>query len=141
MSQPNLTYDDPAIVITVDADTLTRALNTVQSVVDEVVKSVELINSTLAELKLSWVGTSSAQATLFQNQWNAAMLRLFGQNNDPGWGTVNQLVAAVATAVGNYSSVEGALHSDFVNLLTALSSQSSGPDNSSQPNPPIQELY
>src|SRR5579859_40036 len=97
-----------------------------QLAVEEVVSSLEVINTTLSDLARGWAGNTATQAKDFTDQWLAAMTNLFGSDKGATQGVLNQVMTILANAAGNYSSAEQSVVSMFSALSSALTSTAGG---------------
>ncbi len=94
--------------------------------VDEVISSLDVINSTLNDLALGWAGTTAAEVKDFGDQWTAAMDNLFGSGKKTSVGVLDQVITALATAADNYSSTEQSVAAMFNALDSSLSVKTPG---------------
>jgi uncharacterized protein YukE len=104
-----------------------------QLAVEEVVSSLEVINTTLSDLALGWAGSTATEAKDFIDQWLAAMTNLFGSDKSATQGVLNQVMTILANAAGNYSSAEQSVVSMFGALSSALTAAPSGSDTTPIP--------
>jgi hypothetical protein len=103
---------------------------------EEVISALQKINNTLNDLQLGWNGTSAAEAKDFADQWTAAMTNLFGDGSgdSSGAGVLNQVIATLLTAGGNYGAADGNVASMFNSLASGLSAPGGGgPDSAPIP--------
>jgi uncharacterized protein YukE len=124
-------YD--TVKITVSPQSLSDTSSHVIGLVQDVANRLQDINTTLNDLQLSWVGTSSSLAAQFTQRWQDAATSLFGTQQDPNEGALNRLADGLQGASGNYDNVEQWAVKSFNQLVANLgsggSSSSSGPSS------------
>jgi uncharacterized protein YukE len=116
-------YD--ASTLNIDPGGMNSCANTVLSLVQDISNYLSTINSTLSNLTLSWVGTSSSDATTYNDEWNAAVQKLFGTQDDPSSGALVVLVNGIMSASANYSQTEDNITDMFNSFASGFSSGSS----------------
>jgi uncharacterized protein YukE len=126
-------YDD--VAMSVEPGPMYSAAVDIQLNAQSVVAALNTINQTLADLKLSWDGTSADEAQDFAHQWQDAMTGMFGTSKDAKKGVMNQVIVALKSAVGNYSNAENHVVNMFLTLQSAISSSAlaQGPDTTPLP--------
>jgi WXG100 family type VII secretion target len=124
-------YDDQTL--TIEPGTLNFAADGIHDAAQAVQDSLGNISSALANLALSWTGDAADSAQDFNAQWSAAMTGLYGTQDDPSTGVINQVTTALATAAANYSSAESTITKMFTTLSGQLGTASSGDDTTPIP--------
>jgi uncharacterized protein YukE len=119
-------YDDQTL--TIEPGTLNFAADGIYDSAQAVQDSMGNISSALANLELSWTGDASDSAQDFNTQWTAAMTGLYGTQDNPSVGVINQVTTALVTAAANYSSAESTLITMFTELTSQLGTAASGDD-------------
>jgi hypothetical protein len=124
-------YD--AVTMSVEPGTLNFAADSIEDATNSIISDLNTIGNTLTGLHLSWNGDAASEAQDFANQWMNAMNGLFGSDSNPQSGVMNQVIIALLTAAGNYSSTEESLTSMFTQLASAISAPSGGSDTAPIP--------
>ena len=119
-------YDDQ--ILTIEPSSLNFAADAIHDAAQSVQDSLGNISSALANLRLSWTGGAADSAHDFDAQWTAAMTGLYGTQDDPSAGVINQVTTALATAAANYSSAESTIAKMFTTLSSQLGTAPSGDD-------------
>jgi hypothetical protein len=117
-------YD--AVTMTVDPFQLNSAATSIESSANSVITALNTIGNTLGGLELSWNGQAASEAQDFANQWMNAMTGLFGSESSPQSGVINQVIIALLTAAGNYSSAEEGITPMFTEFSGTVWGGSSG---------------
>jgi hypothetical protein len=117
-------YD--AVTMSVEPGTLNFAADSIEDATNSIISALNTIGNTLSHLHLSWNGDASSEAQDFATQWMSAMTGLFGSESNPQSGVINQVIIALLTAAGNYSSAEESLTTMFTQLASAISAGPSG---------------
>jgi hypothetical protein len=125
-------YD--AVTLAVEPGPLMMGALMVQDAVQDVGNALTAIDNTLNGLQLGWDGTTAAEAQDFNTQWQAAMRGLFGTDQDPKSGVMNQVIIALMTAVGDSSNAENSIVQMMAALQAALTA---GALSNSSPTTPI----
>jgi hypothetical protein len=108
-----------------------------KTTVSDIVDALTSIGNTLTDLQLGWDGATAAEAKDFASQWTACMTNLLG-NGDPNatganMGVLNQAIAALITAGGNYGAAEQSVQSMFTSLSSQLTGPGGGSDTAAIP--------
>ena len=127
-------YD--SVTMTINPGTLTTAADFAQECGNSIAGALNTIGNTLSGLALGWNGTSAAEAQDFATKWTNAMTQLFGPENDPKTGVMNQLMGGLTEAAGNYSNCESGITSMFAKLSAALSAATASSGSDTDPIPP-----
>ena len=109
--------DYNAVNLSMAPSAISQTSLALQLAVEEVVSSLEVINTTLNDLALGWAGSTATEAKDFIDQWLAAMTNLCGSAKGATQGVLNQVMTILANAAGNYSSAEQSV----VSMFSALS--------------------
>jgi uncharacterized protein YukE len=117
-------YDTVKLVVS--PQYLHATYTSVKSLVEEVAGQLEDINSTLGDLRLSWVGQSSALMQEISQQWQEAANNLFGTSSNPNQGAMNRLVEGLGAASQNYDGAENWAMDNFGQLAANLMSGGGG---------------
>jgi uncharacterized protein YukE len=125
--------DYNAVNLSMTPSEISQTSMALQLAVEEVVSSLEVINTTLSDLALGWAGSTATEAKDFIDQWLAAMTNLFGSDKGATQGVLNQVMTILANAAGNYSSAEQSVVSMFSALSSALTSAPGGSDTAPIP--------
>jgi hypothetical protein len=112
-------YD--GVSMSVEPGPLNFAADGIQDSAESIVNALNTINKTLNELQLSWDGKSATEAKDFARQWQDAMTGMFGTKKGAKKGVMVQVLIALKTAVGNFSSGENGVVKMFLGLQTAIS--------------------
>lgn len=123
-------YD--AVTMSVEPGPLNYAADSIGDATNSIISALNSIGNALSGLRLSWNGDASSEATDFADQWLSAMTGLFGSDSNPQSGVINQVIIALLTAAGNYSSSEESLTSMFTQLASSISA---GPNDGSDTAP------
>jgi hypothetical protein len=115
-------YD--AVTMSVEPSTLNFAADSIEDATNSIISALNTIGNTLSRLQLSWNGDAASEADDFANQWMSAMTGLFGSDTNPQSGVINQVIIALLTATGNYSSSEESITTMFNQLASAISAGS-----------------
>lgn len=127
------TYD--VVKLVVSPSMLSETYQAVTSLVEDVINKLEDINTTLGNLQLSWVGTSSTLMNEFAQRWQDSMQSLFGTTGSSTQiGAFGQLLEGLHSASGNYDTAENWVMTSFGQLVDSLmgwgsSGSSSGPQS------------
>jgi hypothetical protein len=112
--------------MSVEPGPLNFAADSIGDATNGIVSALNTIGTTLSGLQLSWNGDAASEAQDFANQWMSAMTGLFGSDSNPQSGVMNQVIIALLTAAGNYSSSEESITSMFTQLASAIPAGSGG---------------
>ena len=135
-------YD--AVTLNIDPSVLNSSAETLLNLITNINDGLTNISNALSGLSLSWVGTSSSEATQYENEWNTATQALFGTPDDPTTGALNILYGGVASAAANYSANEdniSTMFNTFTSGVSASSSSSSATSTVDQPSDPYGGEY
>jgi hypothetical protein len=120
-------YGDEFLVIKVDPDMMCLAMLRVLDIYGPAVAdSVDRIVSVWNGLKLGWVGNTVDEAQVFNDEWNAAMSKMFGTQDDPGSGILSRIGAGVLQASVNYGEAEAAVVKMFREMSDRLNAAGDG---------------
>ena len=122
MSQPTTFPNYDTVKLTISPAGLAAANTTVNNLIEDIVKQLTTIMSTMSDLKLSWTGGSASVASEFSDQWSAAMTALFGTKKDPTSGVLVALAAGLGSAADNYNMAEQTISGWFTAFNAAISS-------------------
>jgi len=133
-------YDYSNWTIVYSSQLLQDTSDQIMSRVNEIIKHLESIISTLESLNLSWVGQSQQLANTYNQEWQAALVTLFGTSKNPEKGVLVQLASAIASAASNYATAESWGEAAYGQFLTAILQPSGSTSNPppSVTNPPGQ---
>src|ERR1700722_1979638 len=136
-------YDSPSTIINVNQADIELEAGLAQLVCADIAGSVSVISQAMSELRLSWVGQSSVEATSFTDSWNLVMEQLFGTEVAPQMGLMNKFLGAVLAAGQNYATCEGTLALNYNQLADALTAPPSTAPSTpvSSVDPPIVETF
>lgn len=124
-------YD--TVTMTVEPGFLNFAADMIEGSTNNIISALNTIGNTLTGLQLSWNGASASEAQDFANQWMNAMTGLFGSQANPQSGVINQVIIALLTAAGNYSSGEESITQMFTQLSSSIPAASGGSDTAPIP--------
>jgi hypothetical protein len=118
---------------TADPVTLTTRGNNLKDLGQAVADSIDRINKTWNDLKLGWMGDTADEAKAFVDRWNVVMGELFGSDEHPEKGALNEIVTGVLTTAWIFGQTEHTLaefFNDFKNGLAGGGGPSDTPPSS-----------
>lgn len=135
---PLANYDNAWIAVTPEA--VNNAVNAISSEADNISNNLDLIFTTLSNLKISWVGQASDASTELIANWTANLAAVFGSGNGPvNTGSMNMLLSYLGQVASAYASTEQAISGMFTSLYNQLVAPAPlwGGSQSSQPSSTI----
>jgi len=118
-------YADASIVIKVDPvsmfhEAMTALVAHSENIADRITAIVNVWNG----LQVGWVGNTADEAQAFNDEWSAAISRLYGSVGSSESGILRQIAYTVSVASINYGAAEDAVRKMFKDILDALGSSS-----------------
>lgn len=120
MSSIPANYDSSSLSI--DPGSINETAQNIENLVDAIELGVEAISQTLSDLTLSWAGQSASQAQQYNDEWNNAVTKLLGSQQDPSSGALNSLINGINYAAQNYSETENSIQGMFSKFAAGGSS-------------------
>jgi uncharacterized protein YukE len=138
MAEPE-SPDYDTSVIDVSPSGMNTKSKELQHLREQVMACLNTINTSQAELKLTWQGKAAQDQQDVTDRWARVTTDLFGTDDEPGKGVLSALADGVSSASGNFTKAENGIYEIFLAFKNQLASDD-GEDQPPSDDPSPDEL-
>ncbi|WP_157856227.1 WXG100 family type VII secretion target [Actinacidiphila yeochonensis] len=107
-------------VVSVDPHAVDQSGAEVLSIMDGIVDRISAINTSLADLRLSWVGAAQKEQEDFAEKWDEAWVKLFGTNDNPDLGILYRFAQGIQSAAVIYGRGDRSVSNSFAEFQARM---------------------